>query len=112
MKSFAFVIAGAVLLLGIAAARADDDADLGQDTFNTKCTTCHGKDGKAQTQMGIKLKAKDLTQKASWTGLTDAVIENQIRNGTPTKTMPAFAEKLSPEEIQTVVKYVHVFQPK
>ena len=112
MKSIAILIAAAVLVLGVASARADDDDELGQDTFNNKCATCHGKDGKAKTEMGLKLKTRDLTQKDSWKTITDATIEKQVRNGTADQNMPAFAEKLSAEEIKAVIKYVRVFQPK
>jgi cbb3-type cytochrome c oxidase subunit III len=91
-------------------ARADDDS--GADTYGDKCATCHGKDGKGDTNMGKKSKAKDLTKAETWKGIDDKAVEKQVREGTDDKRMPAFKDKLSDEEIAAVVKYVRTFQPK
>lgn len=92
-------------------ARAGED-DPGQDIYNARCATCHGRDGKAQTPIGIKLKTKDLTQGAVWKDLTDAAIQKLIDEGTADKAMPSYKGKFSAEEVAALVKYLHGFQPK
>ncbi len=101
----------AVSLLLAGAARAQQD-DLGQDVYNGRCAACHGRDAKGKTPIGVKLKAKDLTDAVTWKGLTDAAIEKLIDEGTPDKAMPAYQGKLSADERAAVVKYLRVFQPK
>ena len=66
----------------------------GQQLYETKCTACHGSDGKA----GI-MGAYDLTTSTvSHEGMV-AIIKNG-RNA-----MKAFAKELTPEEIEAVAKY-------
>ena len=112
-KKLLVVVAIELLAFGVAvgSARSAED-DLGQDTYNARCTSCHGRDGRAQTDIGKKLKTKDLTKAELWKGLTDAAVEKQIVNGTADKSMPAYKDKLSPEELAALVKYLRSFQPK
>lgn len=103
-----------LVLAGVSAARADDAT---QENFNKKCATCHGKDGSGKTTMGLKLKARDLGDPAVQDKLTDAQIQTQIENGAKDKEtgkerMPAFKDKLKPDEIQTMIKYVRTLKRK
>ena len=72
--------------------------------FKSKCVMCHGEDGSGSTPSGKALKAKDLrseeTQKKS-----DAEIAEVITNGR--NKMPAFGQKLKPDQIQQLVAYIH-----
>ena len=112
MTKLALTIAAVLaLVLSVAPARAEED-DLGQDVYNLKCASCHGRNGKGKTDIGVKLKAKDLTQADVWKDLTDAAVENVIAKGTADKVMPAYKDKLSTEEMAALVKYLHSFQPK
>ena len=74
------------------------------------CASCHGKDGKANTPVARKLGVKDLSQSK----LTDAQIEQQIREGRldnqKKSNMPAFKDKLTPEEITSLVTVVKYFR--
>jgi len=85
-------------------------ADAGQRPFNAKCASCHGKDGKGQTEMGQKRHAKDLTDAKVQASLKDADIIKDITDGideTPDHgKMPSFKEKLSGDEIKAVAAYV------
>jgi mono/diheme cytochrome c family protein len=94
MKRIATALALWFLLAG--AAHAAD----GKALFATKCTVCHGPDGKGQTAMGKKLAVKDLTV----TKLSAADIEGMVAKGKG--KMTPFAGKLSPEEIKAVTAYV------
>ncbi len=100
-----------VLALAPGPARAAPD-DVGQDVYNARCATCHGRDGKAKTPIGVKLKTADLTQGAVWKDLTDAVIIKVIDEGTADKAMPPYKGSFSAEETAALVKYLRGFQPK
>ena len=74
--------------------------------FITNCAPCHGKDGKARTPAARKLGVKDLTQSK----ISAAEIERQIRDGRKNpegkQQMPAFGERLTPEEIKQLISVV------
>ncbi|MDD5140101.1 MAG: cytochrome c [Verrucomicrobiales bacterium] len=100
-----FVLLG--MMIGISQpARADDPGEL----FVKTCASCHGKDGKAQTPAAKKLGVKDLSQSK----LTDAQIIERIMEGKrdtqDSSKMPAFKEKLTPEQIKSLVPVVKEFR--
>ncbi|MBI2947117.1 MAG: cytochrome c [Verrucomicrobia bacterium] len=101
----AIALAGS-LTLGHAAISQDEVAYL----FNKECASCHGKDGKARTPVGRKLGAKDLKESK----VSDAEIEKQILEGKKAKdggyTMPAFKEKLDPDEIKALIAFIKKFR--
>jgi len=90
-------VALAVVLALSASARAEDAKAL----FVQKCGACHGPDGKGETPMGKKMGAKDLT--AEKAGAAD--IAKEIESGKPPK-MPAFKDRLSADQIQTLAKFI------
>jgi mono/diheme cytochrome c family protein len=77
-----------------------------QELFVELCASCHGKDGKAKTLIGRKMRVEDLTQSKA----TDVEMEKQITEGTKDKRnnqrMPSFKEKLSPEGIESLIVFV------
>ena len=77
--------------------------------FKSKCVMCHGEDGSGNTPSGKALKAKDLrseeTQKKSDADLTEVITKGRNK-------MPAFGQKLKPEQIQQVVGYIHHLSKK
>jgi len=83
--------------------------DPGQ-VFQKNCASCHGADGKAQTLTGRKLGVKDLSKST----LNDMQIQHQILEGRPagqnTARMPAFKDRLTPEEISSLVSLVKSFR--
>jgi mono/diheme cytochrome c family protein len=83
------------------------------DNFEKHCTGCHGADGKAQTRIGRKAGAKDLTDKANQAKLSDAEIFKTVKQGrfTPKgeEKMEAFGDRLSDPEITAIVAYVRQF---
>jgi len=85
-------------------------AEEPSEIFLKICASCHGKDGKAQTPAAKKLGVKDLSQSK----LTDAQIVQQIMEGKQagqeSSKMPAFKEKLTPEEVQSLVPVVKEFR--
>lgn len=86
--------------------RAGEPSEL----FVKNCAPCHSKDGKAQTPAAKKLGVKDLSlSKAS-----DDEIERRIREGKlpgeKESKMPAFKDKLTAEEVKSLVEIVKAFR--
>lgn len=100
------------MLLGLLATMAAPlaSASDAKELFVKNCAPCHSKDGKAQTPAAKKLGVKDL----SLSKLTDEHIAQQIRDGKQEKQsgskMPAFKEKLSTEEIKSLIAVVKEFR--
>jgi cytochrome c553 len=100
MKKFALVL---TLSLS-AAAYAEDTAAT---TWAAKCKGCHGDDGKAKTKMGEKEKIPDLTTAEWQKNHSDEKIKDYITNGSKENAkMKAFKDKLTPEQIDGLVKYI------
>jgi mono/diheme cytochrome c family protein len=97
------------VLLSLVSRQAAQAGDAGE-LFVKSCAACHSKDGTAQTPAARKLGVKDLSQSK----LTDAQIIEQIREGKKPgqseSKMPAFKEKLSAEEIESLVAVVKQFR--
>ncbi len=73
-------------------------------TFDSKCASCHGKDGRAKSLHGKHVHARDLTD-ASWQNeVSDERLFNSINKGKG--KMPAFGKKLSEDQIDALVRYV------
>lgn len=99
-STYALLFAIGVIFILSTPVRADDSASL----YKTKCAVCHAPDGSGNSVMGKKLGAKDLrsdeVQKKS-----DAELNDAITNGVG-KTMPAYKDKLTSDEIKGLVSYI------
>jgi len=80
-----------------------DEPD-GEQIYNQRCARCHGENGKAETNMGKRIGARDLTDKGWQDGTSDDDIFATIKEGSG--AMPSFKAKLNDEEIKAVVKKV------
>src|ERR1700687_568203 len=87
---------GTFLLIFTVALHAGPAPDAGGDLFKQKCAMCHGADGKGYAA----LKTPDFTDPKVQASLTDQEITQTIKNGKKGTAMPAFADKLSDDEIQ------------
>ncbi len=74
----------------------------GGDLFKKKCSMCHGADGKGYSA----LKTPDFTDPKYHASITDKEIADTIKNGKKGTPMPAFADKLSEDEINSLVVYI------
>jgi mono/diheme cytochrome c family protein len=94
-------LAAIVLLFGLMS--LPTFAESGADTYAVKCKMCHGADGTPPAAMAKSMGIKDLKsddiQKQS-----DADLKMVVEKGKG--KMPAFAGKLTPAQIDDVVKYV------
>lgn len=78
---------------------------LGLDHFDGHCAKCHGRMGKADTEVGKSLKAADLTSK-DVQSRSDKELFTIISNGVNGTGMPAFGKTHSPDEIWHMVLFV------
>jgi mono/diheme cytochrome c family protein len=107
-------LAGLVVatLLGATAAGAEETkaTSPSKELFVKNCAVCHSEDGTAQTSVARKLGVKDLSQSK----LTDAQIMRQISEGRQehqsASKMPAYKEKLTRSEIESLVPVVKDFR--
>lgn len=90
---------------GQTAATPSSSARDADGVFESKCATCHGKDGRAKTLKAKFNKARNLTDAAWQAEVSDERVYNSIANGRG-KKMPAFAKKLSRAEIEGLVGHV------
>ena len=73
-------------------------------TFNSKCASCHGRNGRGKTLRGRRSHARDLTEAGWQDEVSDERLFNSISNGR--NKMPAFRKKLSESEVDALVAYV------
>jgi cytochrome c6 len=101
MKKTMVVLAMSAMLVTIAMPAF---AAEGAATFKAKCAMCHGADGtKENPGMGVKSLAGADIQKQSDADLTATVTKGKGK-------MPAYAGKLSDEDIKAVVAFVHTLK--
>ncbi len=86
-----------------------EQAKKGEATFQEICASCHGNDGRAQTEMGKKMQAADLTSSAVQQH-SDSDLAKSVKNGKG--KMPPLGDKLSDDEIRAVIQYVRKFGGK
>ena len=92
---------GLIASLGVAlyaAGRTQGPSDL----YKQYCVKCHGEDGTGSTPKGKQLKARDFTDPEFQSGKSDNDLIKTVTKGG--EDMPAFGKKLSPEEIESLVK--------
>lgn len=108
MKKTVFA-ALACLSLSTAAFADDSPADI----YKAKCKSCHGEDGAGKTKTGMKEKIADMSAPEWQKKHTDADIREVIAEGSKdNKKMKAFKDKLTPEQIDGLVKYVRTLEKK
>lgn len=71
--------------------------------FKSKCAMCQAEDGSGNSPSGKALKAKDLRSPETQSK-SDAEVADVITKGR--NKMPAFGQKLEPDQVQQLVAYV------
>ena len=72
--------------------------------FQENCAKCHGPDGKGTRNAGTP----DFTSRSIQSGLSDRQVTDTIRHGKPGR-MPAWADKLTEEQITGLAAYIRSF---
>ncbi len=100
----------AVILAALPAAGVAAAALSAPQNFEKHCADCHGAEGKAQTRLGRKSGAKDLTDKKAMAKLSDEDVFKTIKFGRKNtkgeEKMEAFGDGLSDTEITALVAFV------
>jgi len=81
---------------------ARDRQDGPSALFKEYCARCHGEDGTGNTPKGRQLMARDFTDLEWRSARSDADMIKAVARGS--ENMPAFGKKLTPEEIESLVK--------
>jgi mono/diheme cytochrome c family protein len=101
------------LLASILVVASTATAATPSENWEKHCAGCHGADGKAQTRIGRKAGAKDLTDKANQSKITDADIMKLVKGGRVSakgeEKMEAFSDRLSDTEITALIQIVRNF---
>ena len=109
LQLFAIAAIAAISSVGLFSSRTNGAATSSEglssprSLFIQNCSRCHGSNGRAQTALGRKLEAADLTS-GDVKGDSLSKIERVIRNGRP--QMPAFGKKLTAQQISAIAGYV------
>jgi len=105
------------ILLAVAFAAAARAADKTERTWQAKCASCHGDDGKAQTAKGKEMAIRDVTT-AEWQKASDDDLQKSIENGVDRtqdgkkQQMDPYKDKLKPEQIKDLIKYMRSLAAK
>lgn len=86
----------------------------GRRLFRENCARCHGPQGKGNgSDADPKHKHHmDLTREAGADGNPDGVVFHKIMNGRTNPKMPSFKEKLTAEQVWTLVGFVQSLRAK
>ena len=107
--TLAAFLGGSMIPLVAGGAPADPKIER---TWKAKCASCHGADGKGDTDQGKKMGVADMS-KADWQKkFTDAQIKDVTLNGIKREKdgkkqeMDPYKDKLKPEQIDGLVTYI------
>ncbi len=112
MRKLAFIVFCLTAFAGSAL------ADKTERTWQAKCASCHGDDGKGQTAKGKEMGIKDMTSAAWQKEVTDEKMQKGIEDGVDTtvdgkkQKMDPYKDKLKPDQIADLVKYIRTFAGK
>jgi len=100
------LMALAICCLAFTAFAVAADAPDGAALYKSKCSMCHGPDGKGYAAV----KTPDFTDPKVQASLTDKQIADIIKNGKPNTMMMPFGNQLKDDEIQALVKQIRSFK--
>jgi len=102
-----------VMAFALAGLTAHADADKKTErVWKAKCASCHGADGKGDTEKGKKMKVADYTTKDWQAAKKDDALKKAILEGVKTEKdgvkqeMDGFKDDLKPGEDDALVKYI------
>jgi mono/diheme cytochrome c family protein len=103
-----------IVVAPVIASGAEGDVKRGGQIFAANCARCHGKEGKGDGRDLTKLQSAvtpdDWTDKESNQELTDSFIVAMITRGGKangkSRIMPAFGDKLNPQQVQDLLAFI------
>jgi mono/diheme cytochrome c family protein len=78
-------------------------------TWKAKCASCHGAEGKGDTEQGAKMKLPDMTKPEWQKENSDEKMRQAILNGVKKEGkegMDSYKDVLSPEQVDALIAYV------
>jgi mono/diheme cytochrome c family protein len=81
------------------------ESDPGTRIWRKRCEACHGADGAGRTRFAEGRPFANLTDGRWKYGPDRASLRRVVANGSPGSTMPPFAGRLTPAEIDAVVDH-------
>jgi cytochrome c6 len=106
-----YSICAAFLALTMGNAHAQTDKKT-ERLWKAKCSSCHGMDGKADTEKGKKMKMNDMTTAEWQSAKTDEEIKKAILEGVKSEKdgvkqeMDSYKDELKPDQVDALVKYI------
>ncbi|MEP6643551.1 MAG: cytochrome c [Acidobacteriaceae bacterium] len=94
------LLAFSILSLPFSARAANDASSV----FKSKCSLCHGADGRGATPVGKQMNATDL-RSAAVQKESDKQLAEYVANGKG-KKMPPFKNSLKEEQIEQLIAYI------
>ena len=94
-----------IVLATGALASCAPESDPGARIWRKKCAACHGSDGAGRTRFAEGRPFADLTDGRWKHGPGREAVRRLVAEGDPGSTMPPFAQRLTPEEIDAVVDH-------
>ena len=79
------------------------EADPGARVWRKKCSSCHGAAGDGRTRFAKGRPFADLTDGRWKHGSDRASVRRLVADGDPGSSMPPFADRLTPAQIDAVV---------
>jgi len=84
-------------------------------TWKAKCASCHGAEGKGDTEQGVKMKLPDMSKPQWQKENSDEKMKQAILNGVKkegTEGMDAYKDVLTPEQVDGLIAYIRSLAPK
>ena len=106
------IVLGVVIGVGLCSLSVQAVDKKAERTWKAKCASCHGADGRGDTDQGKKMKLKDMTS-ADWhSSITDAKVRDAILNGVKADNgeMQAYKDSLSSDQVDGLVNYIHTLK--
>jgi mono/diheme cytochrome c family protein len=111
-----FLFTAGVAVLSMAGPARATDLATAKQNYDSFCVLCHGATGKGDGPAGASVKARDFTDCAAMSKLSDDTMFNVIKNGGAaaglSKAMQAWSAGFDDGEIHDLVAYIRTFCKK
>lgn len=111
MSTKRWVVMLSVVLFGTTALAQGPDKKT-ERLWKSKCSSCHGAEGKADTKKGAEMKIRDMSSAEYQAKLKDEDIKKSMLEGVNRteggvkQEMESFQDTLKPEQVDALVAYV------
>lgn len=115
MSTKKWVVMLSVALFGTAALAQGPDKKT-ERLWKSKCSSCHGAAGKADTKKGTEMKIRDMSTAEYQAKITDEDIRKSMLEGINRteggvkQEMESYQDTLKPEQIDALVAYVRALK--